>query len=197
MITRIVKTKRCLFLLVGLLIFNLTFAQQQNLFGFKGGRANLQGVMLQYYAGGQITEKPDTIFRFGAFESDRLYRFGFPKLHFYVYESVRFDGNNFMVSNAGMGERPIAANVIERQKDESWGKVILTSEHAAPIDAEYMYDSQAKILHLKYTMSDWESDKHMELRMQKALEGLTLEFAEYENKTIPGIYTVSVEYLIK
>ena len=192
-----IRTKRCLFLLVSFFIFNLTYAQQQNLFGFKGNKAEMHGAMLQYFAGGQKTEMPDSTFVFGTLNTYGLHQMGFPKLTFYIYESLRFDGNKLIVSNAGAQEREIGANVIERQKGDKRGKVILSCEFTQAIEADYMYDSQAGILRIQYTISDWESDKHMELRMQKALEGLAHEFAEYENKTIPGIYTVSVEYLIK
>ena len=196
MTTSKIRAKRWMFLLAGFLIFNMAYAQQQNMFGFKGGKAELRNVMMHYFAGGQITERPDKMIGFGSFDSDRLFRSGFPKLHFYIYESVRFNGNSFMVSNAGTAERPITANVIERQKGESWGKLVLANDFLEPIEAEYLYNEQTKILQLKFTLSDKDSEEYWEEADKMLKAGLLNELMEYE-KTKSGIYTVSVEYLIK
>ena len=191
------SAKRWLILLAVFFIFNLSYAQQQNLFGFKGDKAELQQAVLHYFAGGQITDKPDKILNFGVLDTYDLMMLSFDKLTYYIYENVRIVGAKLMCSTAGMQEREIDVNIIALPKDDKWGKAFLACEFAEPVEVEYIYDSQSKNLVMQYTINDWDNTKYKDEQAQKIIDGLAREVEEYENNTTPGIYLILVNYLIK
>jgi hypothetical protein len=197
MTTKKVNPKRYLTLLAGFLVFYASFAQQQNFLGFKGDKAEMQHVELKYFKNGKPAIDPDTLIFIGGYDTYRLQQLGFDKLTYYIYESLRFAKNQFMVSNASMPEQPLNVNLIERQNGGKWGKITLSHEFVEPIDAAFNYDGQNKILLLEYSITDWDNIKYIEERDRKIDAGLAHELGEYEKTATPGMYIVSVIYLIK
>ena len=197
MMTTRMGTKRYLTLLAGLFVFNLTFAQQQNFLGFTGSKAELQNVQLMYFKNGQPDGLPDDILGAGGFNTYQIHQWGFDKINSFIYESVRFLNNKFMVSNASMQESEMDVKIIEPQKGNEKGKVMLSWNGGEYIEATFQYDGQTKTLLLQYTVSEWDNIQYIEERDQKIADGLFLEVQEYEQTTTPGIYIVSVNYLIK
>ena len=196
MMTTRMKTKRYIALLAGLFMFSMAFAQQQNFLGFAGSKAELKKIEFRYFENGITTGLPDK--EFTVHGTHELYQMDFDKIKFFIYHDIRLATNKFIGSHISMNEEhEINVNVLEMQKGEMPGKLMLICENGVVIEPAYMYDSENKTLLLNYAISDWDNMQYIEERDQKIADGLLLEVQDYEQTTTPGIYTVSVHYLIK
>jgi hypothetical protein len=173
---------------------NQIFAQQQNVLGFKGSKAELQGVILHYFAGGQKSDKPDREINISPYNTFEMHRMKYPKLNSYIYNEVKFDKNRLLVSSFGSEDMVINVGITQNANNDDWGSAVFSCELAEPISVEFRYDPQNKILTLQYLISEWENEDYFMESAKKIENGISYEQIEKEKPQ--GIYSVIVIYSV-
>jgi hypothetical protein len=191
--------KKSLVLLMCFLIFDSAYAQQNTLGLTNGTKGNLTSINLHYFASGQATEIPDNIINISVANTYQMHEMGFPQLNYYIYNDIRVEAGKLFVSSVGSEERIINVSLIKNaESEEKWGRAALSCEYAQPVEIDFFYEHQQKILKIQYLVSEKDNMNYMQEREAKIAAGQSPEEIEkYEQSKPAGIYLVSIIYSIK